>query len=839
MKPVLHFWSYSIDKLLVALDTNVDGLSESQVLLRLKQQKHKEKNVPSWKKDALLFLSQYTNPLVLLLFVAVILSLILGEYSDSGVIIVVLLLAGIFSFAQERKAGKAVEKLQALINTKATVKRENKLIEINIGDIVPGDIIMLRAGDVVPADAMLVEANDLHVNQSALTGESFPAEKFVGVCKDNTSLTEVTNSVFKGTSVINGTAAALAVNAGDDTEVGKIASQLSKSTQETAFEKGIRQFGYMLMRLTLIISLLVLTLNILFDKPAVDSLLFALALAIGITPELLPAIVTVTLAAGAKRMADKKVIVKKLNAIQNLGEMDVLCSDKTGTLTEGVVEVSATIGVNGEHSEKIKAFAYYNAFYETGFSNPIDQAIRGMTGVNMEGYSKRDEVPYDFIRKRLSIVVENSGRHIMITKGAVKNVLECCAKAELANGSAVAIDNVKNDCGQLLTRLSGKGLRTIAIAYKDVTGDPIINKDDETDMTLLGYICFTDPLKKGIIESIKNLQQKGVSLILITGDNQLVAKHVAEQIGLPANELLSGADLQQLTSEALQQKVTTTRVFAEIEPMQKERIVRALQKNGGVVGFLGDGINDANALKTADVGISVDSAVDVAKEAAAFVLMERNLDVILDGIQEGRKTFMNTLKYIFVTTSANFGNMMSMAVFSLVIPFLPLLPIQVLLNNFLSDIPALAIASDKVDKEFLEKPRRWDMKYIRRFMVVFGLQSSVFDFLTFAVLLYILHVSPAIFRTGWFLESVLTQIFILLVIRTRYPLIKSRPSNYLLITTASIFCLVIILPYLPVATLFELYPLPLKLFSIVLGIAILYAVTSDVTKRKLFKSWMV
>ena len=835
VNPVKHFWSYTADELLKLLNSNEDGLSDDEALIRLQRQEQHKISYHPWKKNLFILLSQYKSPLVLLLVVAASLSLVLREYSDSSIVIIVLLLTGAFGFIQERNAGKAVEKLQGLVRNTALVKRSGVEKQVFIEEVVQGDIVLLNAGDIIPGDAFILEANDLHINQAILTGESYPVEKFPGSGKAEESILKVTNAVFKGTNVINGTANILVVNTAQHTEMGKISSILQKSASETAFEKGIRQFGYLLMRITLVFTILILILNIFLDKRVVDSLLFTLALAVGLTPELLPAIVSVTLAAGARRLAGKKVIVKKLSAIQNLGEMEILCCDKTGTLTEGIVQVHSTVDITGDSNAKVKEYAYRNAFFESGFSNPIDEAITNLEKIDIAGCVKTDEVPYDFIRKRLSVVIKDKSGHLMITKGALNNVLQSCSWAELPDGKIVKIEEVREKLGKLFLEFSSQGFRTIGICYKDVSNDPVINKDDEKDMTFLGFVTFTDPPKEGIIDSIVQLQLSGIKLKLVTGDNQLVAKHIARQIGLTTNEIMTGSDLHILTEEGIQRKVMSIDVFAEMDPGQKVQILRALQKNGHTVGYLGDGINDAIALKIADVGISISTAVDVAKEAAVIVLTEKNIDVILAGVMEGRRTFMNTLKYIFVTTSANFGNMFSMALASLFLPFLPLLPVQILLNNFLSDIPALTIASDKVDSELMAKPRRWDMKYIKRFMIIFGIQSSLFDFLTFGLLLYIFHVSPDEFRTGWFMESLLTEIVILLIIRTQRPLYKSKPSTYLLAASLLTFGVSLILPYIPFSKMFGLIPLPLPLLVAVIGIAAVYAIATELTKKYVLK----
>jgi Mg2+-importing ATPase len=816
-----------------SINSNSNGLTESEAAVRLSNQNRKGKTDRLWQNDLLLLLAQFKSPLVLLLVFAVALSMVLGEYSNSFIILVVLLTTGILGFIQERNAGKAVQQLQQLVHCKAMIRRDSKEREISIDEVVQGDIILLNAGDVIPADSLILEASDLHVNESVLTGESFPVEKFAGTCTSQ-QLTAANNAVFKGTSVVNGMATAIAVHTGKETELGKITFSLEHTVTVTSFEKGIFHFGYLLMRLTIIFSGLILVLNILFHRPIIESLLFSLALTVGLTPELLPAILTITLAAGAKRMAAKKVIVRKLSAIQNLGEIDVLCSDKTGTVTEGIVKLNSTMDVNGAENKKLLLYAYLNAFFETGFSNPIDEAIRQTQTIDISNYKKIDEVPYDFIRKRLSIVVATGNMHVMITKGAVSNVIDVCNEVEESRG-IVSIEPLKDRLQRRFAELSKKGFRVIAVSYKDVTGDPLINKDDEENMIFLGFLVFSDPLKQDILEGIEALEQKGIALKIITGDNKHVAAYFAEQVHLRTDELLTGSDLHDLTSDALRRKIEHTDVFAEILPAQKERIVRALQQAGHSVGYLGDGINDANALKAADVGISINNAVDVAKEAADLVLLDRNINVINEGVEEGRRTFMNTTKYVLVTTSANFGNMFSMAIASLIFPFLPLLPVQILLNNFLSDLPAISISSDNVDEELIVKPRKWSMSYIWKFMIVFGLQSSIFDFATFGLLFYIFHASITEFRTAWFMESLLTEILILLIIRTQRPFFRSKPSKYLLLASLFTFLACIGIPYLPFASLFQLYPLPAILFVSIVLIVGLYIIVAEISKRVLIR----
>lgn len=830
MQFIKDFWTISCKELMSIMKTQIDGLSEEEASRRIQQQERSGKKNADWYEDVFLFLRQYQNPLVLILIFASLLSFLLKEYTGGVIVLVILFITGFLSFIQESNAGRVIKKLQTMTASKACVIRSGKEKEILISEVVPGDIVLIRAGDLIPADGILCEANDLHVNEAILTGESFPTEKTTETSLPGTPMVQAKNAVFKGTSVVNGTAIMLAIHTGDFTELGKIISMLRKAPDETAFEKGVKRFGMFLMRVTVLIALAILILNVLFNKPIIDSILFALALSVGMTPELLPAVLTVTLSAGARKMASKKVIVKKLNAVQNLGEIDVLCSDKTGTLTEGAVKLHSAVDSNGEQSDKVLQYAYLNAFFESGFPNPIDEAIRNVKSISVGQFQKIDEIPYDFIRKKLSILVTDGKRNILITKGAVNSILSCCDRFEL-NGECMPIQQRLDQFYYQFNSFSRLGFRTIAVCYKNIDLHATVRKEDENGMIFLGFITFYDPPKEGIADIIQRLKQDGISLKIISGDHPFVVKYIADQIGIHQQEILIGSDLMKMTEEALQHQVNRVNLFAEIEPIQKERIIRALQKNNHVVGFLGDGINDANALRTADVGISVDRAVDVAKDAADIILLEKDMRVIRDGVIEGRKTFMNTQKYIFVVTSANFGNMISMAFSSLALPFLPLLPQQILLNNLLSDIPSLAIGTDAVDHETLISPKRWDIHYIQRFMIVFGIQSSVFDFFTFAVLLFIFHTSAYYFRVGWFTEGLLTQVFTLLIIRTHRPIWKSKPDKYLLATAMGVSLIVLLLPYLPVRHYFQLSPLSLPMLMCMLFIVLLYILTAEITKK--------
>jgi P-type Mg2+ transporter len=830
VRTIEHFWTNTKQELFVLLNSSDQGISDKEAAKRLsKQSNGLHSETP---KLISLFLRQYKNPLILLLIFAAIVSGILKEYSDSALILVVLLMMGIFGFVQEWHAGKAVQKLQSLVHCTAMVVREGIAREINIKAVVQGDIVQLNAGDIIPADGLLLTSNDLHVNESSLTGESFPVEKFTGTLSENVVLSHITNAVFKGTSVINGSAEFIAVNAGSSTRLGKISDRLHAMDPDTRFEKGIRQFGYMLLRITVIVSMAILIINVLLHKQVIVSLLFSLAVAVGLAPELLPAILTVTMAAGAKKMARKNVIVKKLNVIQNLGQMNILCTDKTGTITEGKVTLHQCLGADGNENNKVKQYACINAFFETGFSNPIDESLRSIEGMQVKNFRKTDEVPYDFIRKRLSIVVEHEGRALMITKGAYNNVMACCTNVEVSENVIVNIDQAKPALDKLYIQMNEEGYRCIAVCYKDVTNDPVINKSDECDMIFLGLLTFEDPLKSGIIQSVELLRNKGIKLKLITGDNVIAARHIASQLPLNTSKVITGADLLHATSDGLQHLVTDYDVFAEIEPAQKESIIHALQQSGHTVGYMGDGINDAQALKISDVGISVDKGVDVAKESASVVLLDKSIDALLEGIIEGRKTFINTQKYIYLTTSANFGNMVSMAIFSLALPFLPLLPTQILLNNFLSDVPTLALASDTVDSSSTDQPCTWNIRNTRKFMLIYGIQSSIFDMVTFAVIYFIFESAPQVFRTAWFLESLLTEVLIIFIIRTRKSVFSSRPSSYLILLSIIVMSIAMFLPYLNIGESMGFVELPFTLLICMVVISITYGFTSEFLKRK-------
>ena len=827
----LAFWSLSATELLQQLQTAKEGLTGKEARQRLARY-GSNRLEPAKRSDVLtLLLAQFKSPLILILLFATALSFFLGSPVDAFIILTIVLASGLLGFWQERSATNAVEKLLAIVRVNAAVLRDGGRKDIPVEEIVPGDIVLLSAGDLVPGDGVVQESKDLFVDEAMLTGETFPVEKAVAVLPLETPLAQRTNALWMGTHVVSGSAKALVVGTGKGTEFGKVSERLKLRPQETDFERGIRQFGYFLMEVTLVLVVAIFAINVYLARPVLDSFLFSLALAVGLTPQLLPAIISINLAHGAKRMAQAKVIVKRLASIENFGSMNVICSDKTGTLTEGIVRLQSALDAEGTASEKVLLHAYLNAFYETSYANPIDQAIRTHRSFDLSGYSKADEIPYDFLRKRLSILVTHQETHLMVTKGALANVLAVCSAVETPGGAIVDIAAVRDRIQQRFEQFCSQGRRTLGVAYRNVGTASRITKEHEAGMTFLGFLVLFDPPKPNIVETIARLKSLGVSLKIITGDNHLVAGNLSQQMGLSKTKIITGPDLRQLSDGALLRRVQDVDVFAEIEPNQKERIILALRKAGNVVGYMGDGINDASALHAADVGISVEGAVDVAKEAADIVLLEKDLGVLVQGVREGRTTFANTLKYVFMATSANFGNMFSMAGVSLVLPFLPLLPKQILLTNLLTDFPEMTIATDRVDDEMIDYPRRWNIQAIRKFMITFGLVSSVFDYVTFGVLLLVLHASQDQFRTGWFLESVISASLIVLVIRSRKPSFKSRPSKYLLMATLLVVVATLLLPLTPLGKILGLHPLPISFLLLIGVIVIGYIISAEITKR--------
>lgn len=830
------FWALSADQLMTQLQTTDDGLTTIQADSTQKKVGLNQLQAHQKSSAVSLLFSQFKSPISIILLSAALLSFFLHDTTDAVIIFVITALSALLGFWQEKGASDAMQQLLALVTVKTTVWRDGQEMDLPVEQLVPGDVVSLRAGDLVPADSYLLASNELFVNEATLTGETYPVEKQPGILATYAPIAKRQNTLFMGSHIVSGSGRVVVVRTGVQTELGGIAQRINQTPAETDFERGTRQFGYLLMEITLLLVILIFAINVSLHKPVLTALLFSLAIAVGLTPQLLPAIISINLAKGARRMAQQQVIIKRLSAIENIGSMNVLCSDKTGTLTEGRVRVDCVMDGWGKPSVRTQLLATINAQLQQGFRNPIDEAILAFdTTIDVTDYSRLDEIPYDFIRKRLTILTEIDGQVLMITKGAVQNVLDVCEFVDQGNEPAIAMIEVKAQIEQTYQMLSSQGFRTLGLASKDIDGKLDINKSDESGMTFLGFITLLDPPKVGIQQTLTQLNGLGIQLKMITGDNALVASCVAEHIGIHCPDVLTGTALRQLSPEALRQKVVDTHVFAEVDPNQKEGIILALQKAGFVVGYMGDGINDASALHAADVGISVDSAVDVAKESADIVLLQQNLNVLIDGVREGRRTFVNTMKYIFMATSANFGNMFSMAGASLFLPFLPLLPTQILLTNLLTDLPEMAIGSDNVEREAVMLPARWDIHFIRRFMLTFGPLSSVFDYLSFILLFWVFHADERTFQTGWFVESVLSASIIVLVVRTRQVFYRTLPGRWLMIATGFVIVAVLALPSTPLAPMFGFRPLPVSMYGALLGIVGLYVVAAEVLKQWFYK----
>lgn len=821
------------DALFRLLGTSANGLTNDQAQERLARFGANRLRSKERATGPMLLLRQFTSPIILILIGAAVLSTFLQDVTDAAIILAIVIASGLLGFWQEHRAANAVASLCAVVETKVRVLRAGAEILVPLEQVVPGDLALLSAGAIIPADCRLLEARDLFVNEATLTGETYPGEKTPAALSAKTALARRSNAVFMGTHVVSGTGKACVIHTGRETQFGKVYQTLKLRPPETEFERGIRRFGYLLAEVTFVLVLTIFAFNVYFHKPVLDSLLFALALAVGLTPQLLPAIISINLSHGARRMAARKVIVKRLAAIENFGSMNVLCADKTGTLTEGEVRVHAALDPQGNASAQVLLYAYLNAANETGFINPIDHAIRQSAVADADQWQKLDEIPYDFLRKRLSVLLQKDRRNLLITKGALRQMIEVSSRAELSDGSIIAIDTVRAELERHWRQFSSEGHRVLGVAYREFPTRTRVTRDDESEMIFAGFVVLSDPTKNRIADTIGEFKQLGITLKIITGDNVLIAGHIAREVGLAEARLLTGSEMREMSAQALIRRVSEVDVFAEIEPMQKERIILALKKAGNVVGYLGDGINDASALHAADVGLSVDSAVDVAREAADFVLLEHDLEVLVEGVREGRRTFANTLKYVFIATSANFGNMFSMAGASLFLPFLPLLPKQILLINLLTDFPEMTIAGDNVDEELVQRPRRWDIQFIRKFMIVFGTLSAVFDCLTFVGLMW-LGATMKQFRTGWFIESIISAALIVLVVRSRRPFFRSRPSKLLVLATAATIAVTFLVPHLPFAPLIGFGPMPARFYLVILPIVVAYMAAAEITKRMFY-----
>jgi Mg2+-importing ATPase len=825
------FWAGEATDLATSLDSSLDGLSAEEANRRrprLRRATHRRRT------QLVLLLRQFATPITLILVLATLLSAALGETVDAVIILTIVLASGLLSFWQEYNASRAMEDLLASVEVKVRVRRNGRTMPIPGSDVVAGDVVVLDTGDLIPGDCRLLEARELLIDEAPLTGESYPAEKSPSVLPISTSVGARTNCLFRGTHLVRGSAVALVAHVGPETEFGRIAAHLEQRVPPTGFERGVTAFGLLLLRVMVVLVGLIFVVNLLLGRPFFETLLFSVALAVGLTPQLLPAIVSISLSVGARQMAREKVIVKRLSAIEDFGGMDVLCTDKTGTLTAGTVRLAGALSVDATESDVALRWAYLNAYHHTGYPNPIDDAILATRPIDVSSTRRLGEIPYDFTRRRMSVLVDDGGTYLA-TKGAFENVLAVCDSSLRTDSTVVSIAEDREKIRARFRELSADGLRVLAVATKRTDANAVLSTADESQMTFLGFLTFFDPPKTDANRALEELAGLGISLRMITGDNPLVAAHVAKAVGLRHEPILRGAELEQLSDDQIADSLARVDVFAEINPVQKERIVRAFRHRGHTVGFLGDGINDAPPLHAADVGISVDTATSVAKESAAIVLLEKDLEVLISGIKLGRQTFANTCKYIFVNTSASFGNMASMAAATLFLPYLPLLAFQVLLLNFLSDFPAMTIAMDNVDEEQTRRPGVWDMRFIRDFMIVFGLISSAFDFVTFGVLRLGFGASADLFRSAWFLESVATELAVMLVLRTRRPCWKSRPGLLLFVSSVAMAAVSLALVLSP-----EGHPLgfarpSMTVLGALVAITVGYVVATEVAKPLFYR----
>lgn len=809
------------------LKDSLNGLSEKQAKRRLKKFGF---NTLIPKKRFLmfhLFLGQFINPLILLLLSCALLSFFLSDGPDAIIILLIVFISGMISFFQEKGAIKSINSLLKRVSTSVTVIRDGQIKELVKEVIVPGDLIFLKAGDLIPADAYIIESHHLFVDEAIFTGESSPVEKITQMDLSHLSNDKNCN-LYTSTMVTSGFAKAIVTKTGLNTEYSQIIQKIKTKPIETSFERGIKNLSYLILDVTIILVLVIFLLNIFLKKPVLESFLFSLALSIGLVPQLLPAVISVNLSYGAKKMAEENVIVKYLPTLENFGIMNILCTDKTGTITTGKMVVKSIVDLEEKICKKAEEFTYLNAYFQTAYKNPIDDAILSSMKYSLDSWRKIDEIPYDFQRKRISTILDNQNTQIIITKGALEQILSICSFIEFSDGR---IENIQSHLPQIRKQYelaSSEGMKTLAICYQ--------NHFEEKEMIFLGLIEFFDPLKPMIHEEINQLQAQGISLKILTGDHHLVAIQTAKNLGLKTTSILTGAEIDKIDDRALTKIAEEKTVFAEIEPNQKERIVLALKRAGHTVGFIGDGINDVPAIFAADIGISVDTATDAAKESADIVLLKQDLSVLSKGVTLGRKSFLNTIKYLQMATSANFGNMLSMAIISIFIPFIPLLPKQVLLINFLSDFPEMALATDHVDDCQIKKPLPFDQKFLKHFMIIFGLISSIADFLTF-LSLWILQVDRTIFRTAWFTESVLSATIIILVIRSQKIFFRSRPSNLLISLCAGIIIFTLSIPYIGIGKFLNFTPLPPKLYGLIFLIIVLYIIFVEVAKYFFFNKF--
>jgi Mg2+-importing ATPase len=822
----------------------LNGLTRTEAADRLKQYGPNRLQDATQRALLLQFLAHFKNPLVLVLLAASAVSALTGDATGAFIIGLIVLMSVTLDFVQAHRAGRAAQRLALQVAVTASVLRDGRVGELPVSELVPGDVVLLSAGNLVPADARLLEADDFFVNQAQLTGEPFPVEKKVrtplaGSAPDDWAL-EAGDAVFMGSSVVSGSARVLIGRTGSASALGQIAVSLAEKAPPTAFELGTRHFGLLIMRLTLLLVLFTLLVNVALHRSLLESFLFAVALAVGLTPELLPMVVSVTLTRGALRMAALKVIVKRPSAIQDMGAMDVLCTDKTGTLTEAKIRLERHVDASGSDSPRVLALAYLNSYFESGLKSPLDDAILAHEEIDVSGWSKIDEVPFDFERRRVSVLVQQAPARRLVVKGAPEDILRLCTHYQDGAGDTVALDGAaRTRINALYDSLGEEGFRVLGIAWRDVPLDhPHAVVSDESALVFAGFAAFLDPPKASAGDALRAMAASGVAVKIVTGDNERVTRHVCTQLGVTIEGVLTGTEVAAMNDDALRARVEGVNLFCRVNPAQKNRIILALKARGHVVGYLGDGINDAPSLHTADVGISVEGAVDVAKQAAAMILLERDLMVLHSGLLEGRRTFGNVMKYIMMATSSNFGNMFSMAAATLFLPFLPMLPLQILLNNLMYDVSEITLPMDHVDAEDLASPKRWDMGFIRNFMLTIGPISSLFDFLTFYLLISVLHAQESLFRTGWFVESIASQVLVIFVIRTRRNPLRSRPHRWLLASSLGVVGLALLLPFTPLAPYLGFTPLPPVFFGLLSALLVVYLLAVEGGKQWFYRRLM-
>jgi len=833
------WWRQPLADLERELETDGRGLTDKEAGARLKRYGRNAFRKDRTRPLVLEFLSRFRNPLILILLAASAVSAATGETASFVIVVLLILFSVTLDFVQERRAARAADALRQSVAVRSRVMRNGAEREIDVTLLVPGDVVLVSAGDLIPADARVLEARDLFVRQALLTGEPYPVEKRPGEMSAATELADASGAAFMGTSVISGSSRLLVVRTGKATVMGAIAGELDIAPPPTSFEIGARRFGLLIVRMTVLLVLFALLVNALLGRPWLESFLFALALAVGLTPELLPMVISVSLAHGALRMAGHRVVVKRLSAIEDLGSMDVLCTDKTGTLTEGKIRLEQHEDAAGRESERVLELAYINSAFETGLKSPLDEAILAHKHIDISRWKKIDEVPFDFERRRVSVLAnsspEGSGRALVV-KGAPEDILALCVDYEDGERRLALDEPTRARLTRRLDELGDQGFRVLGIAWKPVAPDhPHAVVDDETGLTFCGFAGFLDPPKESAAEALAELAATGVEVKVVTGDNEHVTRYICTRLGVPVHSALTGADIAKLDDGGLQAVVEQTTLFCRVNPAQKNRIILALKARGHVVGYLGDGVNDAPPLHSADVGLSVESAVDVAREAADMILLDRDLRILREGVMEGRRTYANIMKYIMMGTSSNFGNMFSMAGASLFLPFLPMLPVQILLNNMLYDVSEVPIPTDRVDDAEIVRPRNWDMRFIRDFMWGVGPVSSLFDFLTFFILLKVFEADQALFQTGWFVESLATQVLVIFVIRSRGGLLASRPAPLLVVTSLAVVAVAAVIPWTPLASYFGFVPLPLGFYGAVAVMVAIYLALVQWVKRRFYQ----